>query len=116
MVNHYQQLLDKLLSVNINGGIKLGLENSLLLSNALDNPHKKFPTVHIAGTNGKGSVTTKIAAALQATGKKVGLYTSPHISTFRERIRINGNMISEEQVVEHLDTIFSIIEKQQSWR
>ncbi|MEI8124702.1 MAG: folylpolyglutamate synthase/dihydrofolate synthase family protein [Parachlamydiaceae bacterium] len=113
MVNHYQQLLDKLLSVNINGGIKLGLENSLLLSNALDNPHKKFPTVHIAGTNGKGSVTTKIAAALQATGKKVGLYTSPHISTFRERIRINGNMISEEQVVEHLDTIFSIIEKQQ---
>lgn len=62
----------------------------------LGSPHKSFQTIHIAGTNGKGSVATKIAAVLQNLGKKVGLYTSPHIWRFTERIRINGQMIAED--------------------
>ncbi|MEI8366435.1 MAG: cyanophycin synthetase [Parachlamydiaceae bacterium] len=109
----YQTLLDKLLSVNIHGGIKLGLENVLRLSTVLGDPHLAFPSVHVAGTNGKGSVTTKIAAAYQASGLKVGLYTSPHIACFRERIRINNEMITEKQVVKHLNRIFPLIEQHQ---
>jgi dihydrofolate synthase / folylpolyglutamate synthase len=61
-------------------------------------PQNAFPTIHVAGTNGKGSVCTKVAAALQAEGYKTGLYTSPHIASFRERIQINGEMISEAEL------------------
>ena len=67
---------------------------------ALDNPHKKGWFVHIAGTNGKGSVAAMIASALVESGYKTGLYTSPHLISFRERIKINGSMISESDVVE----------------
>lgn len=63
-----------------------------------NNPQNAFPTIHVAGTNGKGSVCTKIGAALQAEGYKTGLYTSPHITSFRERIQIDGKMISEEEL------------------
>ena len=59
------------------------------------NPHTKFPSIHIAGTNGKGSVSTKVAAALQHRGIRVGLYTSPHIESFCERIRVQNSLISE---------------------
>lgn len=75
-------------------------------------PEKKYPTIHVAGSNGKGSVTTKIAKALEFSGLKVGLYTSPHISTFRERITINGNKISENEVSNYLTRIFSTIDKE----
>lgn len=105
----YEQLLQQLLSVNLHGGIKLGLNNCIKLNEALGSPVNKFSTIHVAGTNGKGSVVTKIAAAYQALGLRVGLYTSPHISCFRERIRINGLMISEQAVKRHLECIFSII-------
>lgn len=87
-------------------GVKFGLENILKLSALFDHPEKQFPAIHVAGSNGKGSVSTKIAKALQLSGKKVGLYTSPHISTFRERIQINGKMISEEDTSALLDLIF----------
>lgn len=71
----------------------------------LGHPEKNYRTIHIAGTNGKGSVSTKIASALQAAGYKTGLFTSPHISSFRERIQINGELITEQNVVEHLKQI-----------
>lgn len=106
----YQQLLKRLLSVNMHGGIKLGLSNSLKLNEALGSPVSQFPAIHVAGTNGKGSVVTKIAAALQAAGFRVGLYTSPHIACFRERIRINQEMILEHDVQKHLSHIFKLID------
>lgn len=78
---------------------KLGLEQMKKLSLLYGEPEKKFKSLHIAGTNGKGSVSLKIAKALEKEGYKVGLYTSPHISCFRERIRINGEMISEADLL-----------------
>lgn len=79
---------------------KEGLENTLLLDAHAGHPHRKFRTIHIAGTNGKGSTSHTIAAILQAAGYKVGLYTSPHLIDFRERIRINGTPADREFVVE----------------
>ncbi len=71
----------------------------------LGNPHERYPTIHVAGTNGKGSTTTKIASVLMKSGYKVGVYTSPHISSFRERIRVNEEMIGENEVVAMLPAI-----------
>src|SRR6201990_1653363 len=79
---------------------KKDLGNTKQLCAALDNPQTKFKTIHIAGTNGKGSVSHMLAAILQTAGYKTGLYTSPHLKDFRERIRINGEMISEQTVVD----------------
>jgi dihydrofolate synthase / folylpolyglutamate synthase len=74
---------------------KKDLTNTLALLELLDNPHKKFKSIHVAGTNGKGSTSHMLAATLQTAGYKTGLYTSPHLKDFRERIRINGSMIPE---------------------
>ena len=79
---------------------KADLHNTIALCNALDNPQTKFTSVHIAGTNGKGSTSHMLAAILQQAGYKTGLYTSPHLKDFRERIKINGEMIAEEFVVD----------------
>lgn len=79
---------------------KPGLDNTYRLMAHLGDPHKQLRTIHIAGTNGKGSTSHLIAASLQAQGYKVGLFTSPHLVDFRERIRISGEMISEDKVVE----------------
>lgn len=81
------------------GAYKEGLENSLALDRHFGHPHTKFKTVHVAGTNGKGSTSHTLAAILQDAGYKVGLYTSPHLVDFRERIRVNGEPISREAVV-----------------
>lgn len=77
---------------------KADLNNTIAICKLLDNPENKFRSVHIAGTNGKGSVSHLLAAVLQSAGYKVGLYTSPHLKDFRERIKINGKMISEKYV------------------
>lgn len=79
---------------------KEGLDNSLVLDTYFSHPHKKYKTIHVAGTNGKGSVSHLIAAILQESGYKVGLYTSPHLIDFRERIRVNGEKIGKEYVVD----------------
>jgi len=79
---------------------KADLHNTIALCKALDNPHQKFKSIHIAGTNGKGSTSHMLAAILQQAGYKTGLYTSPHLKDFRERIKINGEMVSEDFVVE----------------
>ncbi|HDR52023.1 MAG TPA: bifunctional folylpolyglutamate synthase/dihydrofolate synthase [Mariniphaga anaerophila] len=82
---------------------KDNLDNTLLLDNFYGNPHRKFKSIHVAGTNGKGSVAHMLAAVFQAAGFKTGLYTSPHLKDFRERIRVNGEMISEEDVSEWVE-------------
>lgn len=82
---------------------KKDLSNSIKLSEHLGFPEKKFKSVHVAGTNGKGSTSHMIASILQEAGYKVGLYTSPHLKDFRERIKINGEPISENEVVDFID-------------
>lgn len=82
---------------------KEGLHNTIALDNHLANPHRKFRTIHVAGTNGKGSCSHTIAAILQSAGYKVGLYTSPHLIDFRERIRVNGKPASKEFVVDFVE-------------
>ncbi len=79
---------------------KANLDNTIALCEALGNPQHKFKSIHIAGTNGKGSCSHMLAAVLQCSGRKTGLYTSPHISDFRERIKINGEEISRQWVVD----------------
>ncbi len=82
---------------------KPGLENTLRLMEHVGNPHLLLRAIHVAGTNGKGSTAHLIAAALQASGLRVGLYTSPHLVDLRERIRINGQPISQEDVVSFVE-------------
>lgn len=77
---------------------KPGLDTARALDNAWGNPHRRYPTIHVAGTNGKGSTCHTLAAILQTQGYKVGLYTSPHLVDFRERMRVNGEMITREEV------------------
>ncbi|MDR2953523.1 MAG: bifunctional folylpolyglutamate synthase/dihydrofolate synthase [Prevotella sp.] len=79
---------------------KEGLDNSLALDEYFSQPHRKYRTIHVAGTNGKGSTSHLLAAILQESGYKVGLYTSPHLLDFRERIRVNGEKISEQYIVD----------------
>ncbi len=90
---------------------KEDLTNTIALCDYLGNPEKKIKTIHIAGTNGKGSVSHMLAAILQSAGYKTGLYTSPHLKDFRERIKINGEMISELEVISFTDKMSEIIEK-----
>src|SRR5258705_8536680 len=78
---------------------KKDLANTIALCGSLGDPHKKFKSIHVAGTNGKGSVSHILAAILQTAGYKTGLYTSPHLKDFRERIKINGEMCSEDFVI-----------------
>jgi len=85
--------------------IKEDLKNTLLLCDLIDNPQNKFKSIHIAGTNGKGSCSNLLSAVFQEHGYKTGLYTSPHLIDFRERIRINGEMISKDFVVEFVENI-----------
>lgn len=82
---------------------KEGLQNTLALDQHFNHPHTNFKTIHIAGTNGKGSCSHSLASILQEAGYKVGLYTSPHLVDFRERIRVNGQCISKERVVKFVE-------------
>ncbi len=82
---------------------KEGLDNSLALDEHFGHPHRQFKSIHVAGTNGKGSCSHTIAAVLQAAGYRVGLYTSPHLVDFRERIRVNGECIPEQYVIDFVE-------------
>ena len=90
---------------------KNSLETTIALDLAHEHPHTNFKTIHIAGTNGKGSVSHMLAAILQSVGYKTGLYTSPHLKDFRERIRINGEMIAESEVTKYVNANKNLIEK-----
>lgn len=114
---NYQQTIDYLftrLPLYSRIGVaayKANLDNTIELCGSLGDPQTKFKSVHIAGTNGKGSVSHMLAAILQTAGYKTGLYTSPHLKDFRERIRVNGEMIAEEFVIDFTKKINPLIEK-----
>src|SRR5690606_29579570 len=91
--------------------LKKDLTNTRILLQVLGNPQDSFKTIHIAGTNGKGSTAHTLAAILQSAGYKTGLYTSPHLKNFTERIKINGVEIGEEDVVRFVDKIIPVIEE-----
>ncbi|MGI6223078.1 MAG: bifunctional folylpolyglutamate synthase/dihydrofolate synthase [Prevotella sp.] len=82
---------------------KEGLSNTLAMDEHFGHPHRQYKTIHVAGTNGKGSCSHTLAAILQQQGYRVGLYTSPHLVDFRERIRVNGKMISEQRVIDFVE-------------
>jgi dihydrofolate synthase / folylpolyglutamate synthase len=90
---------------------KANLDNTLALDKHFNHPHRNFKCIHVAGTNGKGSVSHMLAAVLQAAGYKTGLYTSPHLRDFRERIRVNGHMIPEQYVIDFVAENKSLFEE-----
>ncbi|HEY6172625.1 MAG TPA: Mur ligase family protein, partial [Candidatus Kapabacteria bacterium] len=108
--NHYLDALDKLFALEFTG-MKLGLENIGELLASLGNPQEQYPTIHVAGTNGKGSVSSMLAAALQANGYKTGLYTSPHLVNFTERIKVNGEEIPRDYVASFLEANWHKVEE-----
>lgn len=89
---------------------KEDLHNTIALCNAIGDPQHKFKSIHIAGTNGKGSTSHMLAAILQQAGYKTGLYTSPHLKDFRERIKVNGSMIPESSVIDFVENIKAVSE------
>src|SRR4051812_47567102 len=91
--------------------IKFGLANTRALLKTLGNPHEVIPSIHVGGTNGKGSVSTLVAAALGEAGWRVGLYTSPHLVSFRERIRVDGEPIGEAAVAMWTERLEPLIRK-----
>lgn len=111
----YSEVLDFLFSqlpmYQRTGGAayKADLSTTIQLDEYFNHPHYNFKTIHVAGTNGKGSVSHMLASVLQKTGYKTGLYTSPHLVDFRERIKINGNMIPENEVIEFVKNHQDII-------
>lgn len=115
-LKNYQQTLDYLYAklpmfTRIGAAaIKKDLTNTLAFCEVLGNPHQKIKTIHVAGTNGKGSVSHMLAAILQKAGYKTGLYTSPHLRDFRERIKINGVMMSEDDVIRFVTLHQQVIE------
>ena len=112
----YQQCLDYLFSQLPmyqrigQAAYKADLNNTIELLSRLGNPERKFKSIHVAGTNGKGSVSHMLASVLQENGYKTGLYTSPHLKDFRERIKINGQMIPENQVLEFVEKHLHLVE------
>lgn len=90
---------------------KEGLQNTLTLDAHFQSPHKHYKTIHVAGTNGKGSCSHTLASILQDAGYKVGLYTSPHLVDFRERIRVNGKMITEQAVINFVEENKNLFEE-----
>ena len=90
---------------------KEGLGGTLALDEYFGHPHRNYRTIHVGGTNGKGSVCHTLAAILQSQGYRVGLYTSPHLVDFRERIRVNGKMISKKRVIEFVKGLVFLNDK-----
>ena len=95
-------------------GIKLGLEHTFRLLDFLANPQNDLTMIHVAGTNGKGSICAMIASILHASGKNVGLYTSPHLIQFNERIRINGYPISDKQIIRFMKKVGPVVQEIES--
>lgn len=116
---NYQQCLDWLFSQlpmyqrQGKAAYKADLKNTIALSNYLKNPERQFKSIHVGGTNGKGSVSHMLASIFQEAGYKVGLYTSPHLIDFRERIKINGELIPEKDVIAFVDQHQSFLQAQQ---
>ena len=105
----YSNILKNLFNLQ-RRGIKLGLEHTFRLFDEINNPQDNFMCIHVAGTNGKGTTSALIQKMLISSGRKVGLYTSPHLIRFNERIRVNGKMISDDDVIEFFKRVQSAID------
>jgi len=110
MVKSYRDALDIIEGLS-RFGWKLGLERIKKLLDQLDNPQDKIPVIHIGGTNGKGSVSRMLSSVLTSAGYRVGLYTSPHLHSIRERIQINNKPVDRESFVRILEDILPFIER-----
>ena len=95
-------------------GMKLGLENITEFLDQIDRPQDKYGSIHVAGTNGKGSTVVMIASMLQEAGYKVGQFTSPHLVSFRERVRVNGEVIPKRSIISFVDRYRKILVKKNS--
>lgn len=113
MAPNYTNLIRMLYSINLYCPVKLGLENMVRLNALIGDPLFGRKIVHVTGTNGKGSVATKVSQGLQALGLKTGLFTSPHISSFRERIQVNGELMSTQDVEDMLPMLFELCQRHQ---
>ena len=111
----YEKCVRRLYLTNLFHPVRLGLQNIEDLHSALGNPMDRsdITVIHVAGTNGKGSTSWKIARALELAGHTVGLFVSPHVASFRERMQVNSELISEDEVAEYLPLIYNICEEQQ---
>lgn len=105
MNNAKKEKLLRELYAKLRAGIKPGLERTIALASAVGNPQNDYPTIHIAGTNGKGTTCSVVTSLLTEMGLKVGLYTSPHIKDFNERIRVNGTQITDDELVDFSETL-----------
>jgi dihydrofolate synthase/folylpolyglutamate synthase len=94
----YGALLDRLVP-RLSGGISWGLDRTRRLLAAAGDPHTAYPTIHVGGTNGKGTVAAIVESVLRADGARTGLYTSPHLVDYRERVRVDGRLIAEEDLL-----------------
>lgn len=95
----YKSIIRQLYQINLNHPVKLDLKNSLALYEVLKNPMDDINVIHVGGTNGKGSICYKAAECFKNHGLKTGLFVSPHISSFRERIQVNGKCLTEDDVL-----------------
>lgn len=107
----YQAILKQLYRINIYNPVKMGLDNTKLLYSHIGKPLENMYVVHVAGTNGKGSVSLKTAECLKRSGLRTGLFVSPHISSFRERVQINGEHLNEHDTVTMLSEVFDLVGK-----
>lgn len=110
----YSRAIEFLYALQLHG-IKLGLDNPRRLLGLLGNPHSSFKSIHVAGTNGKGSTSASIASIIQEMGLKAGLFTSPHLSSFTERIKVNNTEITESVVVALTDEIRKAVERERDF-
>lgn len=95
-------------------GMKLGLQNISEFLDSIGNPQKQYASIHLAGTNGKGSTAAMLDAVLRAQGYRVGLFTSPHLVDFRERIKVNGEKIEKRAVISFIDRYRRVLVKKKS--
>ena len=117
----YNEAIDYLFSQTANyekqgvKGYKASLDGMMALDEHLGHPHRHFRCIHVAGTNGKGSVSHSLAAQLRVVGYQVGLYTSPHLVDFCERIRLNGQPIPQDYVAKFVEDERDILEQLKGW-
>jgi dihydrofolate synthase/folylpolyglutamate synthase len=114
MRHHTYQQAEKFILSREFFGMKLGLENITRFLESIGRPQISYPTIHLAGTNGKGSTAAMLASILRQAGYRTGLFTSPHLVEFRERIRVDGDMISRSDVARFVDRHRSTLVKKNS--
>lgn len=112
MSHSYLSILNQLYQRNLYDGMKLGLDNVRRLSQLLGDPHHQFSAIHVAGTNGKGTLVYQLAHGLERAGWKVGRFTSPHVSSFRERMVVNGELMEEEACVQLFERVLALADRE----